>query len=102
MERLALIVVLAIASTGATCQGPQSRISTAISVQAVVANPPKPDLPASCTVLVERVKPRMGEAWVIFAKRWEIVADNRDRAAADCKASWDAFWASYSQSITKY
>jgi hypothetical protein len=101
MERLALIVVLAIASTGASCQTAQDRVSTAVSVQAVVRNPPKPDLPASCTALMERVKPRVGEAWVIFARRWEIVADNRDQQTADCKASWDAFWASYSQSITK-
>ncbi len=95
----ALIVVLAIASTGAACQTQQRRVSAAVSVKAVAANPPKPELPASCTALTDRVKPRMGEAWVIFAKRWEIVADNRDQTARDCQSSWDAYWASYSQFI---
>lgn len=99
MERLALIVVLAIASTGASCQTAQDRVSTAVSVQAVVRNPPKPELPASCTALMERVKPRVGEAWVIFARRWEIVADNRDQQARDCQLSWDAFWTAYSQTL---
>lgn len=99
MERLALIVVLAVASTGAACQTPQSRISNAVSVQAVVRSPPKPELPASCTEMMERVKPRLGEAWVVYDRRWNIVADNRDQAAADCQSQWDAYWSAYSAAL---
>lgn len=98
-NKAALIVALAIASTGASCQTAEDRISTAVSVQAVVRNHPKPELPASCTALMERVKPRVGEAWVIFARRWEIVADNRDQQARDCQLEWDAFWIAYKATL---
>lgn len=100
MERLALIIVLAIASTGASCQTAQDRVSSAVSVQAVVRNPPKPELPASCTELMERAKPKLSEAWVVTQKRWEFLADNRDQASRDCQAQWDAFWAAYSLALT--
>ncbi|MFN3833366.1 MAG: hypothetical protein ACK4SQ_14165 [Allorhizobium sp.] len=100
MARLALILVLAVASTGAACQTQQSRISTAVSVQAVTYNPPKPELPASCTELMERAKPKMTEAWVVTQKRWEFLADNRDQASRDCQSQWDAFWAAYSLALT--
>jgi hypothetical protein len=94
-SKLALIAVLALASTGATCQGPQDRISAAVSVQAVLANPAKPELPASCTELMERAKPKLTEAWVVTQKRWEILADNRDQAARDCQWQWDAYWSAH-------
>lgn len=100
-NKAALILVLALASTGAACQTQQSRVSTAVSVQAVASNPPKPELPASCTELMERAKPKLTEAWVVTQKRWEFLADNRDQASRDCQASWDAFWASYSQFINR-
>lgn len=100
-HKAALIVVLAIASTGAACQTPQSRISTAVSVQAVVRNPPKPELPVSCTELMERVKPRLGEAWVVYDRRWNIVADNRDQASRDCQMEWESFWVAYSAFLSQ-
>jgi hypothetical protein len=98
-RKIALIAVLALASTGATCQGPQDRISAAVSVQAVIKAPPKPELPASCTELMERAKPKLTEAWVVTQQRWEFLADNRDQAAADCQSQWDAFWTAYSQIV---
>lgn len=100
VRKAALIIVLAIASTGASCRTPQSRISAAVSVQAVAANPPKPELPASCTELMERAKPKLTEAWVVTQKRWEFLADNRDQASRDCQAQWSAFWAAYSLALT--
>ncbi|MBX9467197.1 MAG: hypothetical protein KL839_04835 [Rhizobium sp.] len=99
MERLALIVVLSVTSTGAACQTPQSRISSAVSVQAVVRNPPKPELPASCTVLMEIAKPKLTEAWVVTQKRWEFLAENRDQAAEDCRSEWDAYWSAYKAAL---
>lgn len=98
-RRIMLIAVLAVASTGATCQGPESRISAAVTVQAVAANTPKPDLPASCTQLMERAKPKLTEAWVVTQKRWEFLAENRDQAATDCRAEWDAYWSAYTAAL---
>lgn len=100
VRKAALILVLAIGSTGASCQTAQDRISTAVSVQAVVRNPPKPELPASCTELMERAKPKLTEAWVVTQKRWEFLADNRDQASRNCQSQWDAFWAAYSLALT--
>lgn len=99
VRKIALIVVLAIASTGAACQTQQSRISTAVSVQAVVRNHPKPELPASCTELMERAKPKLTEAWVVTQKRWEFLAENRDQASRDCQLEWDAFWTAYKTTL---
>lgn len=99
VRKTALIVVLAISSTGASCQTAQDHISTAVSVQAVTRNPPKPELPASCTELMERAKPKLTEAWVVTQKRWEFLADNRDQSSRDCQSQWDMFWDAYSASL---
>lgn len=98
-RNITLILVLGLASTGATCQGPQSRISDAVAVRAVIANHPRPKLPASCTELMERAKPSLTEAWVVTQQRWEFLAENRDQASRDCQAQWDAYWTAYSQFV---
>ena len=51
------------------------------------AQQPLLDLPPACTVKMGRVKPG-GEPWVLTQKRWEVLAENRDRHADDC-AAWD-------------
>lgn len=94
-----LILVFALASLGAACQGPQSRVSESVSVQAVLADPPKPELPDSCTELMERARPKLTEPWVVTQKRWEFLAENRDQAARDCRAEWDAYWTAYKAAL---
>lgn len=47
-----------------------------------------PDPPAACIAKIGRV--RIGdEPWVVTFRRWEVVADIRDRQAEDC-AAWFA------------
>ena len=73
----------------AGCSTTNARLSQAAITQGVAkASVPFPDLPAACTAKMGRVKAG-GEPWVITMRRWEFLADNRDRLAADC-ASWGA------------
>ena len=86
MAARTLIVLLLLSG----CQSVQERAHTAAVAQGQVqAAKPFPDLPDACTAKTGRVKPKPDEARVVTLKRWEIVADNRDRLAEDCKA-WGA------------
>jgi hypothetical protein len=86
MARQALIFLLLL--TG--CQSIEERAHDAAVVKGEAqAQRQFPDLPEACTAKTGRVKPQPGEPRVVTLKRWEIVADNRDRQAADC-AAWGA------------
>lgn len=52
-----------------------------------VASRGKPPDPAACTAIIDRATVR-DESWVIFAWRWNVAADDRDRKAKDC-AAWE-------------
>ncbi|NLS06851.1 hypothetical protein HGP14_26430 [Rhizobium sp. P32RR-XVIII] len=84
MARSALIFIAVLLSS---CQSVDERVSAAAAVQGQArASAPFPDLPPACVAKMGRVRPG-DEPWVITFKRWEIVADNRDRQADDC-AAW--------------
>lgn len=79
----ALIAILILAG----CQSVTERAEQAAAQQGIAqAAKPFPDLSAACTAKVGRVKPGT-EPWVVTFRRWEVVADNRDREAEDC-AAW--------------
>ncbi|HEY0120675.1 MAG TPA: hypothetical protein VGC14_02750 [Rhizobium sp.] len=90
MAQLALkLSAVAILLALASCETTDARVSQAAITQGVAkASVPFPDLPEACTAKMGRVKAG-GEPWVMTIKRWEFVADNRDRLAADC-AAWGA------------
>ncbi|WP_105430237.1 hypothetical protein [Neorhizobium sp. T6_25] len=70
------------------CQSVQERAENAAEARGrAQASTSFPDLPAGCTAKMERVKPKPSEPRVITLKRWDVVADNRDRQSADC-AQW--------------
>jgi hypothetical protein len=48
------------------------------------ARSPEVIAPEACTAHIERVVPKVGEKARWTQRRWEIVADNRDRQADDC------------------
>lgn len=84
MVRASLILLMLLAG----CQSVQERADKAAEAKGrAQAATPFPDLPAACTARMERVKPKPSEPRVITLKRWDIVADNRDRQSADC-AQW--------------
>lgn len=86
MVRAALILLMLL--TG--CQSIQGRAERAAEAKGrAEASNPFPDLPAACTAKVERVRPKPDEPRVITLKRWDVVADIRDRKAQDCEA-WAA------------
>lgn len=86
MVRAALILLTLLAG----CQSIQERADKAAEAKGrAQASTPFPDLPAACTAKMERVRPKPEEPRVITLKRWDVVADNRDRQAADCGA-WGA------------
>lgn len=71
----------------AGCQSLNERASIAAVVEGQArASVPFPDLPDACVARMGRVRPG-DEPWVIVQKRWEILAENRDRQAYDC-AAW--------------
>ncbi|NTG07279.1 hypothetical protein [Rhizobium rhizogenes] len=79
----AALVTLALSG----CETTNARLSQAAITQGVAkASVPFPDLPAACIAKMGRVKAG-GEPWVITMKRWDVVAENRDRNADDC-AAW--------------
>ena len=85
MARSALIL-LAIVLAACQADDKPARLSAAAVTQgqakAVISFP---DPPPACVAKIGRV--RIGdEPWVITFKRWQIVADNRDRQADDCTA----------------
>jgi hypothetical protein len=84
MVRAALILVALLAG----CQSVHERAEKAAEAKGrAQASAPFPDLPAACTAKMERVKPKPEEPRIITLKRWDMVADNRDRQSADC-AQW--------------
>ena len=73
-----------------SCQSTEDRLQAAAVVQGQArAARQFPDLPEACTAKTGRVLPQEGEARVVTLKRWEVVADVRDRQAEDCR-SWGA------------
>ncbi len=84
MARSALILLVFLAG----CASVTERAEKAATAQGQArAETPFPDLPVACTAKMGRVKPQADEARVVTLKRWEIVADVRDRQADDC-AAW--------------
>jgi hypothetical protein len=70
------------------CQTLEERANAAAVAQGQAqAQRQFPDLPEACTAKTGRVKPLPDEPRVVTLKRWEIVADNRDRKSDDC-AAW--------------
>lgn len=95
MARALALITLALL---AGCTTTQDRLSTAATVKAIAQEKPAvPDLPASCVAKMGRVKPKIGEPWVIYDQRWNMVADTRDQASADCQAQWSAYRAALAQ-----
>jgi hypothetical protein len=85
VRTLISFAIVAIVLSG--CETTSARVKQAAVMQgAAKASVPFPDLPESCTVKIGRVKAG-GEPWVITMKRWDVVAENRDRKADDC-AAW--------------
>jgi cytochrome c5 len=93
MARSVIILLASILVMGNSCQTAEERMAAAAKaqgeVQAKIARPVTPD---SCIAKVERVKPKVGEKARWTQKRWEIVADNRDRLADDCRETLDGYW----------
>lgn len=86
MVRASLILLTLLSG----CQSVQERAEHAADAKGrAIASAQFPDLPSACTAKVERVQPKANEPRVITLKRWDIVADNRDRQSADC-AKWGA------------
>ncbi|MBP1852100.1 hypothetical protein [Rhizobium halophytocola] len=89
MVRLASLIVL-IALAG--CETTQGRLSEAKVTEAVAKmSIDLPDLPEACVAETGRAYPKAAEPWVVLQKRWEILADNRDRLSADCQKWWDDY-----------
>lgn len=89
MVRKALILLpIALTLMGARgCQTIEQRASEAAAAKGEAqASIPFPDLPPACTAKMERVRPKPGEPRVITLKRWDVVANNRDQQAEDCRA----------------
>ncbi|WP_448774013.1 hypothetical protein [Agrobacterium vitis] len=85
---MAPLVLMLMSAKG--CQTLDQRASAAAVIQGQArAQSQFPDLPEACVAKMGRVAPRDDEARVMTLKRWEVVADNRDRQAADC-AAWGA------------
>lgn len=79
------MVLLAVALSASACQSTGERLAEATRAQGEArARTPQVIAPEACTAHMERVVPRLGEKARWTQKRWEIVADNRDRQADDC------------------
>lgn len=89
---MARALIIALASIVlASCQTTEQRLEAAAQERgAAEAEAPKQVAPEACVAHMERVVPKVGEKARWTQKRWEIVADNRDRQAADCGAWIDA------------
>ncbi|MBO0141523.1 hypothetical protein JZX87_10145 [Agrobacterium sp. Ap1] len=71
------------------CQTIEGRSQAAAVVTGEAkASTPLPALDASCDAKTGRVIPKPDEPRVVTLKRWEVVADNRDRQSEDCSAWW--------------
>jgi hypothetical protein len=79
------LALLAVAVTASACQSTGERLAAAARAQGELnARPPEVIAPEACIAHMERVVPKLGEKARWTQKRWEIVADNRDRQADDC------------------
>jgi cytochrome c5 len=93
MARALIITLAAISLMGASCQTTERRIEAAARAKAEAeTETPRPSAPEACVGHIERVVPKVGEKARWTQKRWEIVADNRDRQADDCGAWIDAIF----------
>lgn len=89
MVRIAPLIALLVLAGCQTDKASQA-FSDATVAAAVAAQPVSPiPMPEACKAHMGRVVPKFGEKWPVVQKRWEIVADLRDKQADDC-ASWDA------------
>jgi len=87
------LIILAMAVLLSACQSDSKRLdSAATATGQASAVTPRPITPESCTAKIERVYPKIGEKARWTQKRWEIVADNRDRLADNCGAALDDYW----------
>lgn len=93
MARSIIIVLVAILFMGNSCETASERLTAAATTQGQTrAAITRPATPEACVAHVERVYPKVGEKARWTQKRWEIVADNRDRLADDCRADLDGYW----------
>tara|TARA_R100001129_G_scaffold129991_1_gene91869 strand:+ start:1733 stop:2020 length:288 start_codon:yes stop_codon:yes gene_type:complete len=82
-----IITLATIALMGASCQTTEQRLEAAAKARgAAEVEAPKQVAPEACVAHMERVVPKIGEKARWTQRRWEIVADNRDRQADDCGA----------------
>lgn len=93
MARSLIIILVAILTMGNSCQTTGKRLDAAATstgqARAIVSRPVTPE---ACIAHMERVIPTVGEKARWTQKRWEFVADNRDRLADDCRADLDGYW----------
>jgi cytochrome c5 len=93
MARSIIVLLACILMMGNSCQTAAERMAAAAKAQGEAsAKVARPVTPESCIAKMERVKPKIGEKARWTQKRWEIVADNRDRLADDCKQTLDSYW----------
>lgn len=93
MARSVIIILFAVLTMGNSCETTGERLDAAATSQGrASAETTRPATPEACVAHVERVYPKAGEKARWTQKRWEIVADNRDRLADDCKADLDGYW----------
>ncbi|WFS01575.1 hypothetical protein [Rhizobium tumorigenes] len=92
-KALILLPVVLLLTSAKGCQPLEQRASAAALVQgqANAASPLPQQLDGSCTVHMDRVKPSADEPRVVTLKRWDVVADNRDRKSDDCSAWWSDY-----------
>ena len=93
MARSMIVMFAAVLAMGSSCQTSEERMEKAATITGQTrAEIARPETPPSCTAKMERVKPKAGEKARWAQRRWEIVADNRDRLAVDCGAELDTYW----------
>ncbi|QXZ79680.1 hypothetical protein [Rhizobium sp. L51/94] len=101
-KALILLPVVILLTSAKGCQTLDQRATAAAEMQGQAKA--SSELPehqdGSCTVHMERVKPKADEPRVVTLKRWDVVADNRDRQADDCSAWWDDFYARKAAAVT--
>jgi hypothetical protein len=104
MVRQALIllpIVLCLMSAKG-CQTLEARATAAATTEGKAkAETSLPDLDASCTAKVGRVVPTASEPRVVTLKRWDVLAENRDRKSNDCAAWWADYRANVSANSQK-
>lgn len=92
MVRRTMILIPLLALAGCKATDRAAALSAARQAEAVAsAKIGLPNLPGTCTAKVGRVRPAPTEPRVVTLKRWEVVADNRDRQSDDCAAWWAAY-----------